>query len=108
MKNKYYIISCVDEREVKSANNSDWPKLIAYSFESHRVLLQEGCGHGLMGGAMSINSLILDDWIEIFQVTNSKWFFDKIESGEVSKLSSENQFIKLLNDNKISIKIIEY
>ncbi len=108
MKDLYYIISEVDNRQKKSTNSSDWPKLIAYSFKNNKVLLLEGCGHGLMGGTIAVDDPKLDNWGEFFEATNTKWFYEKIKIGKINKLDSEEKFFSFLDDNKISREVIEY
>ena len=108
MKKIYYIIALTDKRNVKSGNDSEWPKLIAYSPKSQKLLLQEGCGHGLMGGTINIDSPNLDDWKVFFEDADFKWFFDKVKLGDINELTSKDKFIEFLDEYDISEQTIEY
>ncbi len=106
MKNTYYVIAKVDKRQPNESNSSAWPKLVAYSFEQKKILIEEGYGHGLMGGTISISSINLSDWLETFDESNCKWFGKYISNGTIENLKTEEQLVKILTSKGCKIKKI--
>lgn len=107
MADSYYIIANVDKSDPSQPHSSEWPKLIAYSFSQRKILLEEGKGHGLMGGAISLEKFNPADWKDIFISTNSTWFLDMLSNGTISGCTDEESLKKILN-NKCGIKLINY
>lgn len=107
MAEEYYIIANIDKGDPSQPHSSEWPKLIAYSFSERKILMQEGKGHGLMGGTISLDKFNPSDWREIFSSTNSLWFLDMLSNGTISNCSNENDFQKILKNN-CGIELINY
>lgn len=108
MKTDYYIIANVDKRSADSGNSADWPKVLAYSFKAKKLYMSEGCGHGLVGGEISIANVKLADWSEFFDDIDGKWFSDLILNGSLSSIFDESKFIELLKNNNCTIEVMSY
>ncbi|RLT87435.1 MAG: hypothetical protein D9N13_23715 [Ketobacter sp. GenoA1] len=104
----YYVIAEVDKRSANESNSSVWPKLIAYSFDAKKILLEEGYGHGLMGGTLNLDGFDVSQWEDIFKETDSEWFKKYIVDFSLAKISSERDFIGLLKRNGCKVKTIKY
>jgi len=107
MTSKYYVIAEVDTEKPLNPHSNKWPKLIAYSFETMKILIIEGRGHGLMGGELSISKFDVSQWGYIFSETDTEWFRKIIESGLLSDKNNEDAFIKVLS-GKIKVRAINY
>lgn len=108
MSDTYYIIAEKDKRLPGETNSSVWPKLVAFSFSVRKILLQEGYGHGLMGGTISLSGFDVSQWSEIFKETDSEWFMKNIADGVLEKVTDENDFKDLLIRNGGQLKTIKY
>ncbi|WP_198263026.1 hypothetical protein [sulfur-oxidizing endosymbiont of Gigantopelta aegis] len=95
---KYYIIADVDKSGLTNLHDNKWPKLIGYSFEKDKILIMEGRGHGLQGTKLSINKFKSNDWIDVFNETDSSWFIKFISEGllnnDDNKKLLKNEIIK--------------
>ncbi len=108
MTDKYYVIAEVDKRQPNESHSSVWPKLVAYSFSSEKILLEEGFGHGLMGGTLDLKDFDTSQWEDIFQATDSEWFKKYIDNSLLPKFKTESDFIDLLKKHCNEIKTINY
>ncbi|WP_444919798.1 hypothetical protein ACJJID_12710 [Microbulbifer sp. CnH-101-G] len=108
MSEAYYVIAEVDQRALKSGNDSKWPKVLAYSNSAKKLFLSEGCGHGLMGGKISLIKFNASDWHDFFKDTNSTWFQKLIADGTLFSINEESDFLDLLAKNNCSVKIVCY
>lgn len=92
----YYIISNLANGESEHANSPAWPKIIAVSVDEKKILISEGTGHGLSGVTMPIIDFDIDDWGDIFESTNSEWFYDFIRDNgsEFNARTLENEIVK--------------
>lgn len=108
MTETYYIIAEKDGRPPNESHSSEWPKLVAFSFCSKKILLQEGFGHGLMGGVLSLFGFNASQWVDIFAETDSEWFMRNILDGSVEKMVREKEFEDFLVNNGCKLKTIEY
>ncbi|QMV14617.1 hypothetical protein [Vibrio spartinae] len=108
MSDVYYIIAKLDKRALNETHSSNWPKLVAFSFDAQKILLEEGFGHGLMGGSFPLSSFNTAQWKDIFKETDSQWFSDYISNGMLASLKTEDDLIKLLESNNCSIVKITY
>ncbi len=104
----YYIIAKVDKRNPKETHSSNWPKILAYSFDLKKILITEGYGHGLMGGTISLSNFNTLDWSDFFQETNSEWFSDYISDNTILNLTEERSLVNLLKKNGCAIKKTNY
>lgn len=105
-KTKYYVISEVDKEHPKLPHSSDWPKLIAYSFDRRTFLIKEGRGHGLMGAEVLMDSLDDATWGKTLEEADARWFVDLLHSGEFEHLPEEKIKDKL--HSYLEVKVIEY
>lgn len=108
MADAYYVIANVDQRPSKGGNDSSWPKVLAYSISEKKLFLSEGCGHGLMGGRMSLENFNTSDWGVFFKETNSGWFEKFIDDGTLSSIKGESDFADLLSKNNCTVRIAYY
>jgi hypothetical protein len=86
-------------------NDSDWPKVIAYSSEKDAFLLLEGNGHGLMGGEIPRSEITQGRWKETFE---------QIDAGKVYSIivktimDNKKNFPELLVSATGSLEMLEY
>ena len=106
MPEKYYVIAKVDKSDPQQPHSSEWPKLIAYSFNSQKILMSEGRGHGLMGGSIALSKFQPDVWKEIFIDTNSEWFLDLYLDGTLINCQDEDTLKGIISSRR-PIEIIE-
>lgn len=108
MTNEYYLIAELDKRKPNETHHAEWPKVVAYSFDSSKIFMSEGYGHGLMGGAISLHRFDSSKWGDIFHKTGSIWFLRYLEDGTVSALTSEQDFVNLLKNSGCDVRKFEY
>jgi hypothetical protein len=106
MSNVYYVISEVDQRQSLEPHSSEWPKLIAYSYETKKIYISEGEGHGFGGGLLSIDQVAAGKWSEFFNDVNAMWFKDSLVKGELNTIKNEGEMLAFLNENKCFFKKI--
>lgn len=108
MTEEYFVISERDERKLHEPNHSEWPKIVAYSFNSSKIYMSEGYGHGLMGGVISLSNFDPDKWKSIFLEVGAEWFLNYLSSGAISTIKNEHEFTELLKQHGCSFKKIKY
>jgi len=89
MTKKYYIISDVDKGHSDEPHSSEWPKLIAYSFDGNTILIKEGRGHGLAGGELPISSIDMKTWQQTFHDSGAEWFKNLVDNGSLEKMDED-------------------
>jgi hypothetical protein len=107
MKNKYYVIAEKDDEQPLIAHSNQWPKLIAFSFETMSLLFILGRGHGLRGGLEPLSSFDSRIWDDMFKETNSNWFLHLIDNGSLTKEGAETDLINMLA-NKGNVRTMDY
>ena len=107
MANKYYLIARVDKSNLSQPHSSEWPKLIAYSFDKRKLLLEEGRGHGLMGGEISLDNFNTSEWKDMFIAADSEWFLDLLSDGTIANCPDEQSLKDVLDKNCV-VKVINY
>lgn len=87
----YYIISS-DDRDPANPHSPRWPKMIGISFESKKVIVAEGKGHGLQGTRVSFDKFRAKDWEDIFLACDAEWLLDEIQAKGGITCFDENDF----------------
>ena len=103
-----YVIGKVDKRCEGETHSSVWPKLLAYSFDKRKILITEGCGHGLMGASFEVSTFDVDQWKDIFDKTDLSWFGKSILDGSLLKIQIMDEFYDFLEINNCSIEKISF
>ncbi|RQM70029.1 hypothetical protein EHZ47_22530 [Aeromonas jandaei] len=106
MSKVYYVISEVDQRQSLDPHSSEWPKLIAYSYETKKICIYEGEGYGFGGGLLSIDQVAAGKWSEFFNDVNATWFKNSLVKGELNTIKNEDEMLVFLNENKCFFKKI--
>ncbi|WNO11134.1 hypothetical protein [Teredinibacter sp. KSP-S5-2] len=106
MKDSYYVIAEIDKRRPNESNSSTWPKLVAYSPKWKKLYIEEGYGHGLMGGTISLSNFNVSDWLITFEESGCEWFGRCISNGTLEKIQTEKELEKELIANGCEIKKI--
>ncbi|AZD05692.1 hypothetical protein C4K26_0258 [Pseudomonas chlororaphis] len=84
-------------------HSSDWPKIIAYSYETKSFLFIEGKGYGFNGIVLPDVTAREAKWKQLFLDLNVLWFLDFVDS---TPYSSVNDFENALKTKKNSIEVI--
>lgn len=61
-------------------HSADWPKIIAYSYETKSFLFIEGKGHGFNGTVLPDQTAREPRWKQLFLDLNALWFLNFIDS----------------------------
>ena len=75
----FYIVAKLD-LEPEYPHSSDWPKVIAYSYEKNSFLLAEGKGHGFKGVIVTELEARNPTWNHLFYELKAQWILDRLSS----------------------------
>ncbi|WP_155274284.1 hypothetical protein [Pseudomonas chlororaphis] len=75
----YYILAKVDFSS-DTPHSSDWPKIIAYSYEYKSLLFLAGKGHGVSGFELPASEAGDPDWTTLFLELNATWIPDFLKN----------------------------
>ncbi|AZC34651.1 hypothetical protein [Pseudomonas chlororaphis] len=92
----YYILAKVDFPS-DTPHSSDWPKIIAYSYEYKSLLFLAGKGHGVSGFELPASEAGDPDWTTLFLELNATWIPDFLKNSNFSCLDDFLKSLKKLN-----------
>lgn len=100
---RYYVIA---QKSVvtKSSHSSEWPKIIAYSYEGF-FYLAEGRGYGFSANDMSRSKAKKNEWVHFFEALDATWFTEFIDKNE---FADEDDFVIKVERMLGGVDIIEF
>ncbi|KAB0525670.1 MULTISPECIES: hypothetical protein [Pseudomonas] len=92
----FYVIAKKD-LEPNLPHSTDWPKIIAYSYEDEKLLFLAGKGHGISGFELPASETGASDWTDLFLELNATWIPDLLKNSNFSCLDDFLKSLKKLN-----------
>lgn len=76
------------------SNNAEWPKFLAYSFETNKILFLAGKGHGLSGFEIPDFDACNPEWESLFEELGALWVPNLLRNND---FPGKEEFLKKTN-----------